>query len=299
MKTRNLLTFWLLLAVLAAACNFLPRPVAPTPTQIPAAADLQGCSADAALASLRNSEPFNQLLAEFSVDYSQAAGIRYLDIWFVDPNIPTGAAGADLEENQWIAAKDAAAVAIYALAVEPCGRAVFDAVNPVVVDQEYNGWFSASIAISEIPDTTSPGDQDYYDVVDAFQIVYARQSLPAVVEAPPAGSCTWQVAHQRMHLHFDPSRQNVDFYFVGDEVSRKVTAQWDGAAATNIDVGVIYASILNVAQEIRCLYPPPDYLYIMVVDPQGSMVWWGRLPQAGIQAWDLNQLEVLYPPVNP
>jgi hypothetical protein len=102
-----------------------------------------------------------------------------------------------------------------------------------------------------------------------------------------------------MRRHFDPSRQNVDFYFVGDEVSRKVTAQWDGALATDMDFGVIYASILNVAQEARCLYPPPDYLYVMVVDSQGTMVWWGRLPQAGIQAWDLNQLEILYPPVLP
>ena len=162
------------------------------------------------------------------------------------------------------------------------------------MDQYYNGWFSASVSTSLVPGTYSPSGQDIYNVAKAFKIVYIRRSTPSIADTPPKGSCNWQTANQRMHLHFDPSRQNVDFYFVGDEVSRKVTAQWDGLAANKTDIGLIYASIYNVAQEIRCLHPAPDYLYLMVVDSNGSIIWMARLPATGIQSLDLNQIEFVY-----
>jgi hypothetical protein len=150
-----------------------------------------------------------------------------------------------------------------------------------------------------LPETFEPGEKEIYGVAEAFEIVYMRQSLPAILSAPPTGSCSWPEARERMHLHFDPARPNVDFYFVGDEVSRKVTAQWNGSVAQKTDIGVIYASITNVAQEMRCLYPTPDYLYVMVTDPAGTTIWMGRLPSTGIQSLDLNQVEVLYMSNNP
>ncbi len=277
------------------ACSLLSGGPASTPAQNP---DLN-CTAESVLLTLRNSEPFKKLLPEFTVDNSVTSGTSYLNIWFVDPNIQPGTSSEDLEENNWAAMRDASSVAIYAVTLDPCIKSVFDRVNPVVVDPGYNGWFSGSVAASLLPETLQPDAKEIYAVAEAFEVVYMRQSLPAIPDAPPSGSCNWQEARDRMQLHFDPGRPNVDFYFVGDEVSRKVTAQWDGAVAEKIDIGVIYASITNVAQEIRCLHPAPDYLYVMVHDSSGTTIWMGRLPSAGIQSLDLNQVEVLYAANNP
>jgi hypothetical protein len=284
-----------MIAAAMCACRLLSG----GPTSAPARDSDVQCTSESVLLTLRNSEPLKKLLAEFTVDYSAASGTSYLNIWFVDPNIQPGTSSEDLKENNWTAMRDASAVAIFAVTLDPCVKAVFDRINPVVVDQSYNGWFSGSVAVSLLPETYDPGEKELYEVAEDFEVVYARQSLPAIPDAPSSGSCSWQEARERMQLHFDPERPNVDFYFVGDEVSRKVTAQWDGSVAEKTDIGVIYASIMNVAQEIRCLYPAPDYLYIMVHDPSGTLIWMGRLPSAGIQSLDLDQVEVLYAANNP
>lgn len=290
MRSKFRTTFWIVIAAVLLACNFLSGGRTSTPAQD---ADLN-CTAESVLLTLRNSEPLKELLAEFTVDYSAAAGTSYLNIWFVDPNIQPGTSSEALDENNETALRHASTIAIYAVAVDPCIKSVFDKVNPVVVDQGYNGWFSGSVAASLLPETYQPGEKEIYEVAEAFDVVYMRQSLPAVSDAPPSGSCSWSEARERMQLHFDPGHPNVDFYFVGDEVSRKVTAQWDGAVTEKTDIAVIYASIMNVAQEARCLHPAPDYLYIMVHDSSGTTIWMGRLPSAGIQSLDLNQVEVLY-----
>ncbi len=295
MSIRFLPTFWIMTAAAMLACSLLSGGPASAPARD---ADLN-CTSESVLLTLRNSEPLKELLSEFTVDYSAASGTSYLNIWFVDPNIQPGTSSEDLKENNETAMRHASTVAIYAVTLDPCIKSVFDKINPVVVDQSYNGWFSGSVAASLLPETYQPGEEEIYEVAEAFEVVYMRRSLPAIPGAPPAGSCNWPDARERMHLHFDPARPNVDFYFVGDEVSRKVTAQWDGSVTEKIDIGVIYASITNVAQEIRCLHPAPDYLYVMVHDSSGTTIWMGRLPSAGIQSLDLNQVEILYAANNP
>ncbi len=295
MRIRFLPTFGILIAVAMWACSFLSGSGASTPAQAPSL----NCTAASVLLTLRNSEPLKKLLPEFTVDYSVTSGTSYLNIWFVDPNIQSGTSSEDLEENNWTAMRHASTIAIYTVTLDPCIKSVFDKVNPVVVDQGYNGWFSGSVAVSLLPETFEPGEKEISGVAEAFEVVYMRRSLPATPDAPPGGSCNWQEAKARMQLHFDPERPNVDFYFVGDEVSRKVTAQWDGAVAEKTDIAVIYASIMNVAQEARCLHPAPDYVYFMVEDPSGALIWMGRLSSAGVQLLDLNQVEVLYMANNP
>ncbi len=299
MKSKSILIACLLGVWVAMGCSLSTVFPIAGPTQSPTSTVSKECSADGVLVTLRNSQLIKKLIPEYAVDYSLTSGTRYLNFWFVDPNIDPHAVGQELDTNNQRAIADASGVAIYAVAADACIRSVFDSLNPVVVDRNYNGWFSGAIPVASIPATSKPSDQDIYNAAAAFRVVYSRRSPPAAVGIPPIGSCTWQQANQRMHLHFDASRQNVDFYFVGDEVSRKVTAQWDGAASTATDLALIYASIMNVTQEIRCLYPPPDYLYIMVLDANGSLVSMGRLPSSGIKSMDLNQLDLMFVPSQP
>jgi hypothetical protein len=277
-----------IVATLAALTLFGCGFFQPSPTSQPA------CSVESVLATLRNSESFEDLLPEYSVNQSEATSVSYLNIWFVDPNIDPEAKSENLEENINSARLGASYAAIAAQAIDPYTASVFDRINPVVVDRAYNGWFSASVPVSKLPEKFPPSAQEVINVANAFDVVYYRQEVPDAIAAAPTGSCNWPETKKRMQSHFDPSRPNVDFYFVGDEVSRKVTSQWDGSINSPTDIGVIYASIMNVAQELSCLHPAPDFLEVMVVDDNGKLIYYARLPSSGIQSLDLNQLEIYY-----
>ena len=84
------------------------------------------------------------------------------------------------------------------MTLAPCIKSVFDKVNPVVVDQDYNGWFSGSVTVSLLPETLEPGEKEIYEAAKAFEVVYTRRSLPVIPDAPPSGSCNWQEARERM-----------------------------------------------------------------------------------------------------
>jgi hypothetical protein len=260
----------------------------PSPTPQPA------CSVESVLNTLRNSDILPGYFPEYSVNQSRAAGVSYLNIWYVDPAIDLDVNSENLKENLFSARVSASIITIAAQANDPCTALVFDRINPVVVDRAYNGWFSASIPVSLVPENFPPSAQEGVDVVNAFDVVYYRQVAPASILAAPTGSCSWPETKERLQTHFDPSRSNVDFYFVGDEVSRKVTAQWDGSINTPEDFDDIYETMISTAQELDCLYPAPDFLDVMVLEGDGNMVFYGRLPYSGSQSIDLSQLQVLY-----
>lgn len=298
MREKTKLRPWLICFMISGfilfACT-ISSAITPQKTPQPSRVATAGiCSADNILVSLRNSALLKTAYEEYAVDYSLTDGILFLNIWLVDPDLGSAAAVEDVQTNNNIAILHASYAAIVFNASESCIASVFDKINVIVVDQNYNGWLSTAVPIASLPVTLQPTTEEMTAVIQAFEPVYLRRESPPEQGSRPRGSCTWTESNARIHLHFDPARANVNFYFVGDENSRKVTAQWDGALNTTLDIGVIYASIMNVAQEIQCLYPAPDYLYIFVLDNGGGLLFFARLPSSGIQSMDLNELEILY-----
>ena len=98
-------------------------------------------------------------------------------------------------------------------------------------------------------------------------------------------------------MHFAPSRPNVDFYLVIDEVGVNVWAQWD-APLTPLDGEM--ASPLNIAMEVGCLQPALDWLWLFVVADDGTITFLGRIPGDAVRSEDyttqvITQMEVLFP----
>ena len=178
-----------------------------------------------------------------------------------------------------------------------CVESLFNEINVVVVDQDYNGWFSAGIPVSELPHSAELSMDQLRRI--RVEIVYLRQTeTPSVSrQHAPSGACTWLEAQARAHLHFAPERENVGFFFVIDEVGVNVWAHWDSRFSPL--VGGI-ASMLNVTMELQCLHPAPDFVWITIADTDtADVLFMGLIPgepvQSGAFEEQINQMMVLYP----
>ena len=98
-----------------------------------------------------------------------------------------------------------------------------------------------------------------------------------------------------MQKHFAPTRENVGFEFVIDETGINAYAQWDGEIDTTM-----LPVLLNVALELRCMYPPIDQLVVIMVDADGKINLIGQTPGSAARAPNYasdvpNQFKILYP----
>lgn len=228
---------------------------------------------------------------EFDLTYNVILNNRALTIWFVEPKIDPNAVGDQIAKNVSLAQLSAAAVsAKLATGDAKCLGSMVSVINPIVVDRNYNGWFSGTIKLSDANTNVSPENK-----VNAFTVSYLRNKQTAPTSAASAQSCKWIEARAKMQKHFAPTRENVGFEFVIDETGINAYAQWDG----EIDVTMIPA-LLNVALELRCLYPPIDQLVLILVDTDGKINLIGQTPGSAVRspnyASDVpNQFKILYP----
>jgi hypothetical protein len=262
----------------------LPPTLTPPP---PATATPLPCPVNPFLKSLK------PLIAyvEFDLTYNVILNNRALNIWFVEPKIDPNASGDQIAKNASLAQVSAAAVsAKLATGDAKCLSAMVSVINPIVVDRNYNGWFSGIIKLSDASANVPPENK-----VSAFAVSYLRTKPAAPASAAPAQSCKWTEARAKMQKHFAPTRENVGFEFVIDETGINVYAQWDG----EVDVTMIPA-LLNVALELRCLHPPIDQLVVIVVDANGKINLIGQTPGSAVRSSNYandvpNQFKILYP----
>ena len=229
--------------------------------------------------------------AEFDLTYNVILNNRALNIWFVEPKIDPNAVGDQIARNVSLAQVSAATViAKLATGDAKCLGGMVGVINPIVVDRNYNGWFSGIIKLSDASANVPPENK-----VSAFAVSYLRTKPAAPASAAPAQSCKWVDARAKMQKHFAPTRENVGFEFVLDETGINVYAQWDG----EVDVTMI-PTLLNVALELRCLHPPIDQLIVIVVDANGKINLIGQTPGSAVRSSNYandvpNQFKILYP----
>lgn len=244
--------------------------------------------------------PLNQMLkslkpliayAEFDLTYNVFLNNRALNIWFVEPKIDPNASGDQIAKNVALAQLSAAAVsAKLASGDAKCLSSMVGVINPIVVDRNYNGWFSGIIKLSDANANVPPENK-----VNAFTVSYLRTKPATFASAAPAQSCKWTDARAKMQKHFAPTRENVGFEFVIDETGINVYAQWDG----EIDLTMLPA-LLNVALEAQCVHPPIDQLVVIVVDADGKINLIGQTPGSAVRSPNYandvpNQFKILYP----
>lgn len=265
----------------------------PAATQKPSSTP--SCSRDLVLAQLKETIPYT----EFAVFYNSLNGLNYLNVWFVDQGIKPDASDLDMEQNAFLALRHAAILSQEIRKENQCIDELFSYINPIVVDSNYNGWFSGTIRpvdLRRVENVTEPQIEDLYD---DFEIIYWRHILPSPQQASPRDSCNWVEALDRIKQHFDPSRENVSFHFVIDQTGVDVNAQWDydpSLAEPQAWLALQVASTMNVAIELACLHPAPTQLIVTVVDSEGRIVFMGILPDPyrGLSDSMLNDFKIIY-----
>jgi len=211
-----------------------------------------------------------------------------LTVWYVENKIDLE--NNEAEQNALIAVHGAAQLSQFIVSHNPCVKRLFTTIYSVVVDKYYNLWFAGKIKSSLVPETKSPSDSEIEALVSYFEVVYLPSSPISTPLFEPNKACAWKEARKKIQRHFSPDRENVSFYFVVDGTASAVFAQWDGPT----DAFLSAPSILNVAMELECVYPPPVQLVFVIVDERGEVGLIGSLPADGIKHLDLSQLQILY-----
>ena len=266
--------------------SFTPSPTnteTPTLTSTPSPAPT--CDADELLKDIKVNFQYD----EFEVFYNIIQGTSTLTIWYVDQDINPDASGDEIEQNVQYALRNAALVSQQLARQNPCIEELFTVINPIVVDENYNGWFSGQVDPANLPASENPSESELESIANAFKIGYMRTSSTEPEKPGPSGSCTWIETREKIQLHFSTDRENVSFYFVIDDLGANVWAQWDGP--TDI---LALASILNIAMELDCLHPSPTQLLFVIVDENGKVGLIGMLPSEGIKSMDTNQIKILF-----
>jgi hypothetical protein len=258
----------------------------PTPSLTPTLA--LTCHTDEILKKLKSKITYD----EFTLLYNEQNGKSTLVFWFVDPEIDPGATGDKIIENANRAIQAGVKVSLQLKSADGCVSGL-DLINPIVVDKNYNGWYSGQIAPRDLPDEEPSNPQQLDDLGKLFEVGFLRDQLADPTSTAPAGSCNWKNANENLHNHFASDRENVGFQFVLDGTGTNVWAQWD--VPQDYSEMMILPSIMNVAQETKCLWPKPDRLIFIVVNENGTIVTIGILPQPGLQKMDLNAVQIIYP----
>jgi hypothetical protein len=255
---------------------------APTPTpsktltSTPSSTPIVMCSLDNTLRAVKDAVKFSQFAVHFNIIEDPT-----LVVWIVEPALNPQATGDAIQENLEVAMRSGATASYQVRNADSCVDLTFATINPVVVDSQYNGWFSGTISISDVPTVEMSMDELYLSLDGSFEIGYSR--IDAAIPQPST-TCTWPEAKAGIERHFAPDRENVAFYYVIDDFGPNVWAQWDGP----VESAYLTPTILNVLMELQCFNPQANVIFI-VVDDEGYADLVGLIPEL-----DLEKANILY-----
>lgn len=260
----------------------------PTNTPIPTSTKLPPCDADQTIKNLKSKIVFD----EFVVLHNKLQGKSFLVVWFVDSEINPTPKVSEISQNAELAIRKSLILSQELNASDACVGRLFDMINAIAVDKNYNGWFSGQIKTTDLPSTITTDEQQLDEISKLYEIGYLRDKMTAQPKSMPSGKCTWIEARENLHNHFSSERENVGFYFVLDDAGVNVWAQWDSKPEflqLNLP-----ASLLNIGMEIECLFPQPDRLIFYTVDDNGEIQIAGMWNWGDIKSQNIGQVQVLY-----
>ena len=263
-----------------------------TPLPSPSPAPVESCVAEDVLDSIQNEIWFD----EFEIHYNDLGGAQSLVFWYTEPEISLDVELSDIENNLSIAIQSGVLVSQYLAQEYPCLSELFPYLNPVVVDQNYNGWFSGRVATTDLL-----GDKKSIDeIVGVFEIGYLREAPPDEFAAEEANICSWPDTEERVAWHFPKDETNTVFYYVIDDAGVNVWSQWVIKREFDV-IENLGPYVLNIVMELDCLYPAPTQVIMIVVDEAGITRFVGLIPGAAVQKMGdgeygevLSMVQVLY-----
>ena len=288
MKHKGWLLFWVFFFfVILAACSSSTSPTLSTAIPINETSSLPRSSSFTPTTS-ENCQPSQTLLDELvanlpfeqiEVMHQSYAREDALTIWLVSPEINQAA----FEQKTPVAEQQAILAAKLLVDASDC-LPTFDTLQFIIVDTEYQLWFSGSLRTLDVPDLqveqTGGG-------TDSPQGGGREQPAAGTPLPADASACTWPETALRLKDKF--SAQNVDasFYFARDAGGSNVYTQWavpDRQAA--IDV---IDSVSQIAAEVGCLTPTADGISVLLTLPDGQTLLTGYLPLGDNGKFDSSQ----------
>jgi hypothetical protein len=251
------------------------------------------CEPDDLVDALQASVPYE----EFSLSQNVIEEVRNLNLWFVDPSLDPLAQGDDVAGNTALARFHAARVSHTLEQEDECIAVIFTGLTSIVVDRDYNVWFSGQISPDILPQAADPSDDDLEAAGERFVVGYARTEETSSFHRPPsdAGACSWPEVREGLRSHFEPGQQNLSFYLAIDDSGVNVWAQWEGPE----DEEAFFLDILTLRSELACLYPPLDTFWGILVDGTGEAYLVVAAPGEAVREANdadlLSRLEVVYP----
>ena len=245
--------------------RFVFSTITPTFTSVPTST-VRVCNANTVMEKLNSFVPY----PEYDMYYFTEKSIDQLIVWFVDPEIKTDVSPEEYTTQVTLAQNHAMILAEQFDFVDECMDDLFTKAVFLVVDTNYNGWFSGKIHTSLLPNDIQTSPEELALLTSRFEVLYSRNTLLDKDTRAPSNSCTWKQAHQNIRAHFTEGQENSGFYYAADHLGRTVMAQWQGEPA---DMEEEYLTPLgNIANEIKCLYPEPDQILYQIVDEDGKII---------------------------
>jgi len=259
-----------------------------TPAPLPTNTELPPCDADQTIRNLKSKIPYSESV----VLYNKMYRTSLLVLWFVDPEINPTSQESEVTKNAKLAIRDAILQSQRLNAEDGCVSRLFDEIYVIIVDKNYNGWFSGQIRIADLPATVPADEKQLDEIAKAYRTTYLREEVAANLDPLPGNSCTWVDAKQNIQNHFSSERENVDFYLIVDESGVQVWTQWD--SELDLLQSNLPTSLLNITAEIDCLFPQPYIIFFQVVDKTGQTLIIGSWYWSDAKKQDMSQIDLDY-----
>jgi hypothetical protein len=214
-----------------------------------------------------------------------------LSVWLVDASIDPEASVDAIADNSRKAFLRGASIAHRIAYQIPCTRQVFEGVNPMIVDRDYNSWYIDIIPMRALPETEHPTHDELMNAVErsGMEIAYLRRISPQQEEHTEVeNGCTWPEARAGIQEFFGDDRRNAAAYLiVGQQAASSdrglapqvvVQAQWDVQSFQEIDETTVLGNIEQLTKVLACLSPRLDRLEVYVVDAAGRLLIFGLVP---------------------
>jgi hypothetical protein len=204
-----------------------------------------------------------------------------LSIWLVVPELDACAAKGEVEVNSRLAFVKGLRMCHTVVSGIPCVRELFDAVNPMIVDGQFNCWYRDIIPMRNLPPEENPSDDELtqYATRRNMKYSYSRTVTPRTKDR--AGTLeipAWQEFRKSIQqlLCREPGRCNAAAYpmFLKDYCI--VQVYWEAAADGNLVDADILERMAQIAQRFAGIPLPIARLDMSIVNADGKLTVYGK-----------------------
>lgn len=253
------------LVVILTSCQ-----LSPTLKIVPTATPPLNCSANEVIEELKKEIPYE----EFTLTYNSIEGGRHLFFWIVDPSLALTQKDEALEINLESAIQHSIELSHKLKQANICTAYLFATINPIVVDKNYNKWFSGTIDVRDLPAHSQLTEKDIRWAKDAIMNlrgVWQRQTVIDLQQVS-VNSCDWNEVQKHLSMYFSSSSLNA-YYVFADNDHKTFTVQHQ--VTDKNEESVVFP---NVGEAVSCFQPSIDTIMIILVDEKGNILSKKQIP---------------------